>query len=329
MIKRFVSLLLCLLMLMPAGAGAQQAPSITLTVTDTGEQSPDPDRPYVLQVLAASGDGSFSQTVSWLSAESAQFGGAVPLARMKDLNFDGYQDLLLLTAEGAQNVFFAFSLWDVQAGQFRPAYQDCEWLREESRFSDEIKQVELCNPELFPEKRMLLSDEQDGYRFSREIFYMWDGSYYLTPKYIWDVYDAGDGMIGEAMTQFMTRVTFLWDEQYPESWYHEQEGVSSERRESAHRIALSAHTDMERARVANADWVNLRRQDSKSSPSLARIDAGENVTVLADACGQEDGWVRVLYDLGEHHALTMEEYDTGRYTLTGYIWHSFLEPVNE
>jgi len=270
-------------------------------------------------------DGSFSQTVSWFSAESAQFAGVVPLARLKDLNFDGYQDLLLLTAEGARNVFFAFSLWDVEAGQFRPVHQDCEWLREESRFSDKIKQVELCNPELFPEKRMLLSDEQDGYRFSREIFYLFDGSYHLTPKYIWDVYDAGDGMIGEAMTEFMTRVTFLWDETYPEDWYHEQEGVSTERRTAAHKAAMDG-LDRKRMQVANVDWVNLRKQDSKASPSLATINAGETVTVLVDACGPENGWVRVLYSPGEHHGLTMEEFDSGRYTLTGYIWHSFLEP---
>lgn len=75
------------------------------------------------------------------------------------------------------------------------------------------------------------------------------------------------------------------------------------------------------------DWVHLRKQDSKASPSLAKLKAGERVTLLADDCGAEDGWVRVLYDLGENQGLTPDEYDTGRYTLTGYIWHSFLEPA--
>lgn len=74
-------------------------------------------------------------------------------------------------------------------------------------------------------------------------------------------------------------------------------------------------------------WVNLRKQDSKASPSLAKINAGENVTVLVDACGPENGWVRVLYSLGEHHTLSQDELDTGRTTLTGYIWHSFLETI--
>ena len=157
---------------------------------------------------------------------------------------------------------------------------------------------------------------------------MWDGSYYLTPKYICDVYDAGEGMIGEAMTEFMTRVNFLWDEKYPEEWYYGQEGVSDERRKAVHEVALGG-PDRQRMKVANVDWVNLRKQDSKASPSLAKLNAGENVTVLVDACGPENGWVRVLYALGEHHSITLDEYETGRTTLTGYIWHSFLEPTND
>lgn len=131
------------------------------------------------------------------------------------------------------------------------------------------------------------------------------------------------------MVESMTKLRFLWDEQYPEDWYYGQDGsgvVASERRKAAHEAALSG-PDKNRMRVANVDWVNLRKQDSKSSPSMAKINEGENVTVLVDACGPENGWVRVLYSLGEHHSLSQDEYDTGRTTLTGYIWHSFLEPV--
>lgn len=305
-----------------------ELPMLTLTVTDTGKRTEEPAGDNILQVVIEAQDGSLSQSLTWESIESPAFERIASLARLMDLNFDGYNDLVLLTAQGARNVFFAFSLWDVEAKQFRPVYQDCEWLHEESRFSDEIKQVELCNPELFPEKRMLLSDVQDGYRFSRKVFCMWDGPYYLTPKYICDVYDAGEGMIGESMTEFMTRVNFLWDEQYPEEWYHGQEGVSGERRKAVHEVALGG-PNRQRMKVANVDWVNLRKQDSKASPSLAKLNAGENVTVLVDACGPENGWVRVLYALGEHHSITLDEYETGRTTLTGYIWHSFLEPTND
>ncbi len=299
-------------------------PSYTIRVTDTGENAPDSDNILLAEILLQ--DGTVLQAFPYTSNETPAYHGVAALAMARDLNFDGYNDLLLLTAAGARNVFYAFSLWDVEMQQFRPVHQDCVWLREEARFSDDAVQTELCNPELFPQQRMLLSDEQDGFRYSREIFYMFDGSYHLTPKYIWDVYDAGDGMVGETLVESMTRVVILWDEQYPEAWYHGQDGVSNERRTAAHKAALSG-LDKNQMRVANVDWVHLRKQDSKASPSLAKINAGESVTVLVEACGAEDGWVRVLYDLGEHNALTLEEYETGRTTMTGYIWHSFLEAV--
>ena len=303
-------------------------PVLTLTVTDTGKRTEEPVGDNILQVVIEAQDGSLSQNLTWESIESPAFERIASLARLMDLNFDGYNDLVLLTAQGAQNVYYAFSLWDVEQHHFRPVHRDCVWLREETRFSDELVQIELCNPELFPEQRMLLSADADGFYYTREIFYMFDGSYHLTPKYIWDVYRADDDTIGEMMVESMTRVVFLWDEQYPEEWYYGQEGVSDERRKAVHEVALGG-PDRQRMKVANVDWVNLRKQDSKASPSLAKLNAGENVTVLVDACGPENGWVRVLYALGEHHSITLDEYETGRTTLTGYIWHSFLEPTND
>jgi len=305
-----------------------ELPMLTLTVTDTGKRTEEPAGDNILQVVIEAQDGSLSQSLTWESIESPAFERIASLARLMDLNFDGYNDLVLLTAQGAQNVYNAFSLWDVEQHHFRPVHRDCVWLREEMRFSDELVQIELCNPELFPEQRMLLSADPDGFYYTREIFYMFDGSYHLTPKYIWDVYRADDDTIGEMMVESMTRVVFLWDEQYPEEWYHGQEGVSGERRKAVHEVALGG-PNRQRMKVANVDWVNLRKQDSKASPSLAKLNAGENVTVLVDACGPENGWVRVLYALGEHHSITLDEYETGRTTLTGYIWHSFLEPTND
>ena len=305
-----------------------ELPMLTLTVTDTGKRTEEPAGDNILQVVIEAQDGSLSQSLTWESIESPAFERIALLARLMDLNFDGYNDLVLLTAQGAQNVYYAFSLWDVEQHHFRPVHRDCVWLREETRFSDELVQIELCNPELFPEQRMLLSADADGFYYTREIFYMFDGSYHLTPKYIWDVYRADDDTIGEMMVESMTRVVFLWDEQYPEEWYYGQEGVSDERRKAVHEVALGG-PDRQRMKVTNVDWVNLRKQDSKASPSLAKLNAGENVTVLVDACGPENGWVRVLYALGEHHSITLDEYETGRTTLTGYIWHSFLEPTND
>lgn len=303
--------------------------SYTVRITDTGDNTGKFDDDNILLVEVFSENGELLQSFTYFSNESPEYDDVIALVMAKDLNFDGYNDLMLLSAAGAQNVYYAFSLWDVEAMQFRPVYRDCIWLREEARFSDEAVQIELCNPELFPEQKMLLSSDPDGFYYIREIFYMFDGPYYLEPKYIWDVYRAGDGMIGETMVESMTKLRFLWDEQYPEDWYYGQDGsgvVASERRKAVHEAALSG-PDKNRMRVANVDWVNLRKQDSKASPSLAKINEGENVTVLVDACGPENGWVRVLYSLGEHHSLSQDELDTGRTTLTGYIWHSFLEPV--
>ena len=304
-------------------------PPYLIRITDTGEDTADMDSDNILLVEVFSGNGEQLQSFTYFSNESPEYDGVAALVMAKDLNFDGYNDLMLLSGAGAQNVYYAFSLWDVEAKQFRPVHRDCVWLREEARFSDEAVQIELCNPELFPEQKMLLSSDPDGFYYVREIFYRFDGPYYLEPKYIWDVYRAGDGMIGETMVESMTQLQFLWDEQYSEEWYYGQDGsgvVASERRKAAHEAALSG-PDKNRMRVANVDWVNLRKQDNKSSPSMAKINEGENVTVLVDACGPENGWVRVLYSLGEHHTLSQDELDTGRTTLTGYIWHSFLEPV--
>ena len=153
-----------------------ELPMLTLTVTDTGKRTEEPAGDNILQVVIEAQDGSLSQSLTWESIESPAFERIASLARLMDLNFDGYNDLVLLTAQGAQNVSYAFSLWDVEQHHFRPVHRDCVWLREEMRFSDELVQIELCNPELFPEQRMLLSADADGFYYTREIFYMFDGS---------------------------------------------------------------------------------------------------------------------------------------------------------
>lgn len=334
-------LLLCLTILHTAHAETRVAafettirvhnnlPPYTIRITDTGEQTQALEDDNILLAEIFTQDGAPLQSFTYSSNETPGFDGVAGMVMMKDLNFDGYQDLMLLTASGARNVFHAVSLWDVEAGRFRPVEQACEWDRAAGRFSDEITQVELCNVELYPEEGMLLSEEQDGYRYQRMICYRFDGTYSLTPKLIWDVYDAGDELIGEALTSFASRVSFMWDEQYPEKWYYGQDGVYEERRQAVHDIAFRGTLSAadQQMRVANVDWVNLRKQDSKASPSLAKLKAGETVTMLVDGCGPENGWVRVLYSMDENHGWTLDEYDAGRYTITGYIWHSFLEPV--
>lgn len=70
-----------------------------------------------------------------------------------------------------------------------------------------------------------------------------------------------------------------------------------------------------RARVVNADWVNLRQSTSKSSPALTAVDSTQTVTILRERCGEDEGWTRVLF------------VDAQGTAWTGYIWWSFLEQL--
>lgn len=73
--------------------------------------------------------------------------------------------------------------------------------------------------------------------------------------------------------------------------------------------------------VANVDWVNLRQLDSKGSPSLAKLNRGSSVQVLATGCGEDGGWVLVYV-----HGDGTSDDDREVEGMTGYIWHSYLEP---
>jgi len=123
-------------------------PPYLIRITDTGEDTADMDSDNILLVEVYSGNAELLQSFTYFSNESPEYDGVAALVMAKDLNFDCYNDLMLLSGAGAQNVYYAFSLWDVEAKQFRPVHRDCVWLREEARFSDEAVQIELCNPEL-------------------------------------------------------------------------------------------------------------------------------------------------------------------------------------
>ena len=69
------------------------------------------------------------------------------------------------------------------------------------------------------------------------------------------------------------------------------------------------------AKVANTAWVNIRLEGCKDSAVIASVNAGEQVYVISENNGFENGWTYVL---------VMYE---GQEPLVGYIWHSFLEPV--
>lgn len=69
------------------------------------------------------------------------------------------------------------------------------------------------------------------------------------------------------------------------------------------------------AKVANTTWVNVRMEGHKDSATIASVNAGEQVYVISENNGFENGWTYVL---------VMNE---GQEPLVGYIWHSFLEPI--
>ena len=68
-----------------------------------------------------------------------------------------------------------------------------------------------------------------------------------------------------------------------------------------------------KAKVVNADWVNVRQTGSKESPSVTTVNAGESVFIISEGNGFENGWTEVL---------VMKD---GQEPVAGYIWWSFLE----
>ena len=68
-----------------------------------------------------------------------------------------------------------------------------------------------------------------------------------------------------------------------------------------------------KAKVVNADWVNVRQTGSKESPSIATVNTGESVSIISEGNGFENGWTEVL---------VMKD---GQEPVVGYIWWSFLE----
>ncbi len=316
----FMLVLLCLCQPAMAQQSMEEiaAPSqLSFQVTDTDERTDAIVSDRILQVTIQSTDGVFYQPLRYQSSMDPAIDHLAAMVRQEDINFDGHKDLLLLTAQSPRNVLYAVSLWDPYAGQFLPVLQMSTWDSETQSLTWEATQLELCNHRLFPEDRLILSSLQDGYRYQTETVYDWEGREGLHLRSVADVYDAGNHQIGETVVLFGTDVLRCWDEQYPEDWYYGQDGVSQERLSSIHEMTLGCTSrDPVFLQVANVDWVNLRKQDSKASPSLAKLPRGTPVIFLKEDI-MEEGWIRVW--------IPPEGEGAG---LTGYIWHSFLEPAH-
>jgi len=330
--RRIFCILLAVLMLTPAADAesgnrvAEHLPALTFTVTDTGKGTASDLRPNLLAVEITSADGSFRQTVTWESNEHPDFERIAAFVRLVDYNFDGFKDLQLLVAQGARNVFYAVALWDEEKGCFREVERHCLHLPG-GKIAQEITQVEFCNPEFYPDAYnpgfgYIYSVEADGYAYRTEHVYGWESRYGLTTCHVASVYDAGDGLIGESLDQWGTGINRWWDQTYPEDWYY-GEGNADNKRTEARRLLMLGRGTVEPCymQVCNVNWVNLRQLDSKDSPSLARLDRGITVQVLATGCGEDGGWT-LVYVHADHTSDDDRELDG----MTGYIWHSYLEP---
>ena len=301
---------------------AEGMPVLNITWRDSGEASGDDLRPYLLTVDVRAEDGSLTQTITWVSNEPSD--RMVAHVRLVDYNFDGFKDLQLLTAQGARNVFYAVALWDEEKGCYREVERHCQHLPG-GKIDQEITQVEFCNPEFYPDGNpwgRILSVEADGYAYSTEYVYGWESRYDLETYWVASVYDAGDGLIGESLEQWGTGLVLWWDQTYPESWYY-GEGNASAKRTEARRVLMLGRGTVGGCSmmVDNVSWVNLRQLDSKASPSLAKLNRGEMVQLLATGCGEDGGWM-LVYVPADHTSDDDHELDG----MTGYIWHSYLEP---
>ena len=336
MMRRFLCALAMLLTLLCLTARAEDdwrvaegMPVLDITWRDTGESTGNDRRPYRLAADIRAEDGSLTQTVTW---ESAERNDRIALhVRLVDYNFDGFKDLQLLTAMGARNVFYAVALWNEEQGRFLEAERHCLHLPG-GEIVQEITQAEFCNPEFYPNGNpwgQILSVEEDGFYYRTEYVYGWESRYGLTTYHVASVYDAGEGMIGESLEQWGTGLNYWWNQVYPEDWYYGEGNADAKRTEARRLLMLGRGTvDGYWMQVANVDWVNLRQLDSKDSPSLARLNRGTTVQVLATGCGEDGGWVLVYCsndDLGVRTDIDMY-HDDKPDGATGYIWHSYLEP---
>lgn len=128
----------------PTGGQADvRASSRVVGVTEAGD--------YILAVDAGSG-----QTVYLVSQEEQ------PLITREDVNFDGYDDLVITTARGATNFYYAFFVW-TSGGYVRAGHPGVEG---------------IANYALHPERGMVTSSANAGSAGAlyEDCIFTWDGT---------------------------------------------------------------------------------------------------------------------------------------------------------
>ncbi len=333
--KRLFFCLFFVLLAIPAHAESlgrvrEDGPELHVTVTAAAPFDDSAEYPWTLEAALTAEDGSLDQRLRWQSHVSAEHDGVAALIRLVDYNFDGCLDLQLLVGAGARNVTFAFALWNEAEGRFDPVMTGGNRLPGGQK-REGVHQLVVCNPVFDAERRTIHSDLQDGWYYRTEELIYWESPRSQYQQVVVSVYDAGKGLIGESVDVWGTGLLRLWDQVYPASWYYgdDGEGASRHRRAAIDRIiADGGLPDLSVMQVAHVDWVHLRERDSKASASLARLDRGADVTVLQTGCGADGGWVLVWCANGDLGLPVGEAalQDTLVDGMTGYIWHSYLEP---
>ncbi len=273
------------------------------------------ERPNVLLVHITYADGHV-QEFCYESLEIPGIPYIVPLVRMEDLNFDGYSDLVLLVAEGAANVYQTVAIWNNVQQSFISPETTCHWQRKTRSWSEPV-QLEFCNYTLHPEQKVILSWDPDGHRFLRLTSYFWESKYSLLQGGVFERCEIDEKTFEEDLQLFYgTQLMHCWNDRYQANAF-DAPNVFDERIDSALRLLVNGFNNPEIMFVSNVDWVNLRQAPDKSSKSLAHLDVGTAVNVLATDCGVDKGWTRVVL-------WPDDSTDPESIGMTGYIWHSYL-----
>ena len=273
------------------------------------------DRPHSLLIHITYADGHV-QEFCYESIEAPGISAIVPLARMEDLNFDGYSDLVLRVAEGASNVYQTVAIWNNDQQAFIPPETTCRWQCETHSWGEPV-QLEFCNYILYPEQKVILSWDNDGYASLRMTSYFWESRYGLSVGGVFERYEIDANTFGEDLQLFYgTQSLHCWNDRY-QSKALDSPQACDERIHSAQHLLVNGYLGAETMYVTNVNWVNLRQEPVKSSKSLAHLDAGTVVNVLATDCGADKGWIRVVL-------WPEDPTDPDSIGMTGYIWHSFL-----
>lgn len=102
------------------GNVAATEPQLEIVIADTGKHYEHGERNHILSATITAIDGSFFQQLFYNTLESPLSAPELRFARLTDVNFDGFLDLNLLVAAGAEYIYTSIALWNVEAGQFDP-----------------------------------------------------------------------------------------------------------------------------------------------------------------------------------------------------------------